>query len=277
MKKKPGWTLILTGLLAFIVAVVLLVQPYLFFYPWHNEAVYESLKQNDSFLELRIPYKGGNLHGWLRKNSEEEKGPVLLFFGGNGQNSSNAMGLLEAWGSFSYFEKHHVLFVDYPGYGLSDGRPSEKSLFAAALAVYDYAVELDWVDPDRICVLGYSIGTGVANYVASQREIRGLILLAPYDRGLSLYNDALNIFYGPLKCLARFKFDSVSYAEEIKVLPLIVSSRDDEVIPYAWALTLADAFPYAAKTVLLDGISHDDYLYDNRVMESIKSYLITLP
>ncbi|MBR6825302.1 MAG: alpha/beta hydrolase [Oscillospiraceae bacterium] len=272
-KKRLCWGLIIAGLLAFVVAVVLLVQPYLFFYPWHDETSCEALRQKDSFTELRIPRRGGELHGWLRKNSEEEKGPLLLFFGGNGQNASNTMQLLDGMHHFSYFENHHVLFVDYPGYGLSDGRPSESSLFAAALEVYDYASELDCVDRERISVLGYSIGTGVANYLATQRNIQGLILLAPYDRGLSLYNDALNIFHGPLKHLARFQFDSLSYAREIELAPLIVASRDDKVIPYPLALNLAEAFPHTPETVLLDQLSHDGFLYDSRVMEAIHSYL----
>ena len=275
-KKRLCWGLIIMGLLGFIVAVVLLVQPYLFFYPWHDETACEALRQKDAFTELRIPHRGGQLHGWLRKNSEEEKGPLLLFFGGNGQNASNTMQILDGMHHFSYFENHHVLFVDYPGYGLSDGRPSESSLFAAALEVYDYASELDCVDRERISVLGYSIGTGVANYVATQRNIQGLILLAPYDRGLSLYNDALNIFHGPLKHLARFQFDSLSYAREIELAPLIVASRDDEVIPYPLALNLAEGFPHTPETVLLDQLSHDGFLYDSRVMEAIHSYLVAL-
>ena len=276
MRKKLWWLPVVSGLLIFVVGVILLAQPYLFFYPWHDESSYESLRDNNHFTELRIPHKDGMLHGWLRRNSEADTAPLLLFFGGNGQNASNAMQLLEATGSFSYFEEHHVLFIDYPGYGLSDGSPSENSLFAAASEVYDYAAKLDSVDPDRISVLGYSIGTGVATYLASQREVRGLLLLAPYDKGLSLYNDALNIFHGPLAWLARYKLDSASYAREIKLSPLIITSRDDKVIPYDLSLTLADAFPNTPNTIVLEGIAHDCYLYDQRVLDAIAAYLSAL-
>ncbi len=277
MRKKLWWLPVVSGLLIFVIGVLLLVQPYLFFYPWHDESSYESLRDNSHFTELQIPHKNGMLHGWLRRNSEEDTAPLLLFFGGNGQNSSNAMQLLEAMGSFSYFEGHHVLFVDYPGYGLSEGSPSENSLFAAASEVYDYAAKLDSVDPNRISVLGYSIGTGVATYLASQREVRGLLLLAPYDKGLSLYNGTLNIFHGPLKWLARFKFDSVTYAREIEVSPLIVTSRNDEVIPYTLSLTLAEAFANTPEVLVLDGTAHDNYLYDQRIMKAVASYLSALP
>ncbi len=277
MRKKLWYIPIVLGVLLFIVAVVLLIQPSMFFYPWHDESSCESLRANKNFTEVQIPHGDGYLHGWLRLNSGEEKAPLLLFFGGNGQNSSNAMQLLEATGSFSYFTNHHVLFIDYPGYGLSDGSPTEKTLFAAALEVYDYAAELEVVDPHRISVLGYSIGTGVATYLASQREVKGLLLLAPYDKGLSLYNNTLNIFHGPLTWMARFKLDSASYAREIEISPLIVTSRDDAVIPCDLSLALAEAFPNSPEILVLDGTAHDSYLYDQRILKAIAAYLSALP
>lgn len=276
MRKILIRILVFAGFLLFFIAVLLYIQEFLFFHPWHDEASYNVLKENSHFTELQIPHKDGTLHGWLRKNSHEEKAPLLLFFGGNGQNSSNTMQLFEAMDSFSYFENHHVLFVDYPGYGLSDGRPTETSLFSAALEFYDYGAQLDSVDPRRISVLGYSIGTGVANYVAAQRDVSGLLLLDPYDKGLSLYNDVCNIFHGPIKYLARFEFDSQSYATQISVSPLIITSRDDEVIPSRLSLSLGEAFPNTSEIIVLEGISHDSYLYYGQVMEAIASYLSAL-
>ena len=87
------------------------------------------------------------------------------------------------------------MIIDYPGYGLSDGKPSDKTMFDSALKVYDYANQLDCVDEDNIVVLGYSIGTGVATQVASQRNVNGLILVAPYDEALSLYNVKHNDYF----------------------------------------------------------------------------------
>ena len=88
-----------------------------------------------------------------------------------------------------------------------------------AKEVYDYALTRKDVDKDKICVLGFSIGTGVATYLASERDIDGLILIAPYDKALSLYNNCLNIFHGPLKILARYKFESIKYAKDVKNSP----------------------------------------------------------
>lgn len=273
MKKLWIWRICALGTVVLFVGLLFYVQKGIFFHPWHDEDSYSALCENAGFRELRIPYEGGMIHGWLRLNSEEKAAPLLLFYGGNGQNSSNAMQLFEAMNTFSYFEGHHVLFVDYPGYGLSDGSPSEKALFSAALAVYDHAAELESVDSSKVTVLGYSIGTGVASFVASQRQTNGLILVAPYDRALSLYNETLNIFHGPLKLLARYKFDSLSYAKDIQIQPLIISSRSDEVIPYELSINLAEAFPTPVEPLLLDGILHDRYFYYKQVLDAIQQYL----
>ena len=64
------------------------------------------------------------------------------------------------------------------------------------------------VDDSKIVVFGFSIGTGMATYVASQREVNGLILLAPYDNALNLYNDNVNIFYGPIEKIRKYRFES---------------------------------------------------------------------
>ena len=273
-KKLRALLPILTFLLL-VVLVVYLIQPSMFFYPYHHEEAYTKLKEKDSFKEIIIPHGKGQLHGWLRYHGEGERAPLLIFYGGNGQNSSYYSNLYEQMDVYSYFQGYHVLFVDYPGYGLSDGSPTEKSLFSAGLAVYDYAQDMDCAG-DKTVILGYSIGTGVASYVASQREADGLILLAPFDRGLSLYNDALNIFHGPLKALARFKFDSVTYARRISVPTLIIASKADEVIPYTHAQELSKHFSNLADFVLTEDASHDNFFFSQEILGQIQTYLLII-
>lgn len=166
------------------------------------------------------------------------------------------------------------MIIDYPGYGLSDGKPYDKTMFDSALKVYDYASKLDCVNKDNIVVLVYSIGTGVATYVASQRNVNGLILVAPYDEALSLFNDTVNIFHGPLKLLARYKFDSIYYAQSVNVSPLIIASYHDEVISYKFSLNLAEDFSNVDKTIVLDNnVKHNYYFSQEDVLINIYDYL----
>ena len=253
-------------------AVIYFLQPSMFFFPYHDAEAYESLQATEHFEEVSIPHGKGQLHGWLRRDPEMHSAPLLILYGGNMQNSSAWFRMFENTGTFRWFRGYHVLFVDHPGYGLSDGKPTEKSLFSAALAVFDFSQTIEGTNGNTV-LLGYSIGTGVATYVASHRSIEGLILLAPYDRGLSLYNDVCNIFHGPLEALARFKFDSATYAEHVSVSPLILASENDEVIPYTQAIELSQHFRNLKDLVILDGINHDGFFYSTQVLEAIQSYL----
>ena len=167
------------------------------------------------------------------------------------------------------------MMIDYPGYGLSKGSPSDKaSLLKAGLNIYDYACNLDIVDKDKIVVLGYSIGSGVATYVASERNVNGLILVAPYDNLYSLYNANLNIFHGPLKLLARYRINSNKNAKKVNVPPLVITSYDDEVISYKFSEKLVKNFNKTYKFTTLDHqINHNDYFNYEHTLIDINDYL----
>ena len=276
IKKKKLLIIFLIIILILITFIISLfyIQPYVFFLPWHDEKSYTQLLNEESFEEIRIDNNGKLLDGWIKYNTKQQQAPLLIFFGGNAQNSSNTCLNFLDTDKYEYFQGYNFMIVDYPRYGLSDGTPSDKTMFDSALKVYDYATNLECVDKNNTAVLGYSIGTGVATYVASQRNVNGLILIAPYDQALSLYNDNLNILYGPLKLLTRYKFDSIYYAQSVSVSPLIITSYDDEVINYRFSLNLAGYFNSVDDIVILDdGIKHNDYFLQEDVLKGIYNYL----
>lgn len=255
------------------ISVVLYIQPSFFFYNWHDEESYNNLQSEESFEEIKIDNNGKLLNGWLKYNTNNQPAPLVIFFGGNAQNSSNTCYNFQKNDIFKYFENYNVMIIDYPGYGLSEGITSDKTMFNAALKIYDYASNLECVDKDNIVVLGYSIGTGVATYLSSQRDVNGLILISPYDEALSLYNATFNIFHGPLELLARYKFASIKYAQNVTTSPLIITSYDDEVINYTLSLNLATYFKTVDKTIVLENIRHNDYFLQQEVLTNIHQYL----
>lgn len=207
-------------------------------------------------------------------NPKWEKKPLVIYFGGNAQNSSNTMLHFSKQWVFDYFDWYNVLMVDYPWYGYSEWTISEKAMLQAANDIYNWAISQPDVDADNIVIIGYSIGTGIATYCASQNNIKGLILIAPYDKALSLYNNAINIFHWPLKLLAKYKFDSLSYSENIDIEVQIVTSYDDEVINYTLSQNLSDHFKNHKDIIVLDNnVKHNDYFSQNVVLNAIKEYL----
>jgi len=73
---------------------------------------------------------------------------------------------------------------DFAGSGESDGEFIDMSIASEVhdgLQVLDYVKELDYVDKDRIALLGVSLGGVIASFAAGQRaeDIRALCLICP--------------------------------------------------------------------------------------------------
>ena len=289
-KKMKLWLKILLWILAiFIIGSIafMVIQKDMFFYPsfdnesntWlHNQSSFEEITittVDEDAVSSSLNMNTSTLSGWIKFNRPKtEKAPLVIYFGGNAQSSANTMRAFEVDGKFSStFKGYNFMYVDYPGYGLSTGEPSDKSLFDAGIKTYDYAKMQKYVDKDNIIIVGYSIGTGVATYVTSKENPKGLILIAPYDKGLSLYNGAINSFYGPMKSYARYKFNSSKEADKILCNSLIITSRDDEVIDYKLALKLADRFEVEPELVILEGVMHNQYFNRKAALDKIQEYL----
>ena len=267
-------------IIVIVLAAILLIgwnklQEYFFFHPWNDLTSYRKLQKLEEFQEITIKNEEVNLSGWFWNiQNAKEPAPLVIFFTGNAQNSSNTMYYYYESGKMKdVFGGYNLMIVDYPGYGMSKGKPSDDSMFVASNYIFEHAANMQEVEKERIVIMGYSIGTGVATYCASKNAASGLILVAPYDKALSLYNDSVNSFYGPMESLAKYRFDSVSYAKDVQEPTLIFTSKADEVINYKHSLNLAEKFPELKDVVILEGVDHNGYFSRKEVLEGIRGFL----
>jgi len=72
------------------------------------------------------------------------------------------------------------------------------------------------------------LGTGVATYLASQRQIKGTILISPYESILALAKEYHP--FVPIEWLLKHPFKSIEYAPQIKTPALAFVGLIDEVI-----------------------------------------------
>ena len=275
MKKIKIMLLILIILLSCVFLLFFLsiwfFQNKLMFFPSDNIMNRSLMSQRIEYESIAVEGQTGNTyHGWIHRDDGASK--YLVYFGGNAQCSATAYSRFEEYDIWSYFNGYNFLMIDYSEFGLSEGEIGEESMFDMAQATYDYLLSQN-VPPENIYVMGYSIGTGVAVYLSSIREVGGLVLFAPYDDGVSLFNDKLNIFHGPLEGLVRNKLQSKIYAQEVRVQPLIVASVDDKVIPIALSEKLAEYFMIPPFFESVDDIGHNDLLYDPVSMAYVREYL----
>ena len=162
------------------------------------------------------------LHGWLVKAAPTQTpAPLLIYFGGNAEEVSWLASTAGQYAGWS------LLMFNYRGYGRSEGKPGEAELFADALQIYDYAASR--AQSGRVAVMGRSLGSGVAVYLAARRPVAGVILVSPYD---SIESVAKGVYpFLPISLMLKHRFDSLSRAPQIKAPLLCLVASDDRVIP----------------------------------------------
>src|SRR5262245_34033766 len=82
---------------------------------------------------LWVDIDGGKVEGWLLPGAGTGPAPLLIYAHGNGE-------LIDYWaGEFAPLRAAgiHILLAEYPGYGRSTGSPSEDSVSAALVSMYD--------------------------------------------------------------------------------------------------------------------------------------------
>jgi uncharacterized protein len=169
------------------------------------------------------------LAGWQVNPGREQ---ALLYFGGNGERVEDNAAFFR-----DCLPNHTVFLIGYRGYGDSDGAPSQAALFADALAL---EARLRAEGFGQMDAMGRSLGTGVAVHLASQRPIRRLLLLTPYDSIAAVAQGHFPLF--PVRWLSTEPFDSLGIASKVKSdVALLVAGRD-QVIPPSHAAALAAAF-----------------------------------
>jgi pimeloyl-ACP methyl ester carboxylesterase len=250
---------LLLTLLSFVAliaaAVCLLVylrQDRLLFYPQPlSEAdarAVEKIAPRSERFELKAA-DGTHLRGWLVRGPTHGSWPLVIYFGGNAEEVSWLLP------EFSRIPTYATLLVNYRGYGLSEGSPSERAMFNDALEVYDKIVQRPDIDARRVVVMGRSLGTGVATYVASQRPIAGAVLISPYDSMVAVAHSVYPFL--PVSLLLRHRFESDQRAPSIQAPLLALAAAQDTVIPPERSKRLVEKWGAASRFEVLDGVDHN--------------------
>ena len=131
---------------------------------------------------------------------------------------------------------------------------------------------------DKIIVLGYSIGSGLASKVASDNNPKLLILQAPY---YSLTDMMRNSFPFLPTFILKYKFETNEHLKACE-MPIVIFHGDrDEVIDYGSSLKLEAMFKDKVKLITLHGQRHNgitenaDYaIIVSEILESRRNSII---
>lgn len=209
---------------------------------------------------------GVRLHGWrVPTVGSGVRRPLVLYFGGNAEEVSWMLEFAEIFAGWD------LALFNYRGYGLSSGKPSERVLLMDALTIYDYFASQPEIDANRIVVIGRSLGSGVASYLASQRPVYGVLLVTPFD---SITAVARGFYpFLPVRWLLGDLYDSAALAPQITTpLRMIVAGRD-EIIASQHSQRLFAVWGGPKDRVLIADAGHNDLQQYREYWQAIKEFL----
>jgi fermentation-respiration switch protein FrsA (DUF1100 family) len=240
---------------AFYVGVVLVL---LWF---ENALLYHPLRDSDSWEPPPAGVKvedvwlngadGTRIHGWWFPHADSHG--ALLYLHGNAGNLSHRGHVAPL---FMKSLGVSVLFVDYPGYGKSDGQPSEGGCYAAGFAAYDWLTKTKQIPAENVILFGKSLGGGVAVELAVNRPHRALVLAKAFT---SIPDMAQRQFpFLPARWLVTNRYDNLAKIGRCP-RPIFIAHGDrDGLIPFSQGQRLFEAAPEPKKFLVLPNGDHND-------------------
>ena len=250
--------------------------PFLFRDPAEEGVPYE-----DVWIPLRqngLDSKSIELHGWWMPNHSHDdsliaKNRVLLLCHGNYGNVSYNVNRCRFYHSLGF----SVLSFDYRGYGLSPGgEPSEQKTYEDTEAALQYLTTERQIDPERISVLGHSLGGAIAIHLAAKHpELNSLIIECSFTSMREAVHAKKIYRFFPVEQLLNHAFDSLSKVKDLKLPVLYVHGDKDIDVPSIFSQQLYAASSEPKQIWIVSGAGHDNITADfsKGYTEALKSFL----
>lgn len=180
---------------------------------------------------------------------------AAIVFNGNAGNLSHRAGYAAMFHRLGYA----TLLFDYRGYGASSGSPSESGTYRDAEAVWNYVTRERGITPSGVVLLGESLGTGVASWLATRVAPRAVVLASGFtsipDVGAEIYP------WLPVRLVASISYPVLENVQKITAPILVAHSPADEIIPYAHGERVYAAAREPKTFLQLAGGHNDGFLY----------------
>jgi pimeloyl-ACP methyl ester carboxylesterase len=200
----------------------------IYFPPVFDSATLDELGARAKLERWKNP--AGQTIGWKRLSPiSPSQGQVLVLHG----NGGCAVWCSHYADAIQQVAALDVFIPEYPGYADRPGKPTERSLYTAA----DEAFKQLSADKP-IYLLGESLGTGVAAYLAGKYpdRVAGVALLAPYDSLTAVAADHVRIL--PVRLILCDRFPAEDYLKSYRGPVAMLVGSEDKVVPPKFGLKL---------------------------------------
>jgi hypothetical protein len=254
------------------ICLVLYIGICTFFYFYQEHLIFPGTKVAANYRynfsipnqEYRIKTADGDIMDAYLFKVKKPKG-LIFYLHGNGDN-------VESWSRavVKYTNLGYDAFeMDYPGYGKSTGQlHSISQFFNSVKAAYDTVKHL--YPENRIIIMGYSLGTGPAAWLAAHNHPKMLLMLAPY---YSLGDMATYRYPFLPEFILKYPINIYQYIQQVKA-PVVVFHGDvDEIIYYGSSLKLKPFLKPGDRLITLKGQGHMNFDENGAFMDSLRFIL----
>ncbi|MFT7860063.1 MAG: alpha/beta fold hydrolase [Sulfurimonas sp.] len=192
----------------------------------------------------------------------KEPRATMLFFGGRSHDSVALIQKLQ-----NAYPQSRIITFNYRAYGKNKGSITEKNLLNDALHISKIVKK----NYGELYLLGFSIGSSLASYVASKMNVKGVFLIGAFD-SIPLITQQKFGFSIP-EFFIRYKFPTRKYVQNIDSPTELFLSQDDEI-------TYIDNGRHLAKHIKnlifykeYENLSHKELLWDSEVINHINGVI----
>lgn len=169
---------------------------------------------------------------------------VIMYCHGNRDHMDFYWPRQKIYSHLGHITRFGVLMIDYPGYGLSDGKTTEDNMYASVDGALKW-LKTQGLTDDRLVMFGFSLGSAPVCKVAGEQNFSmnpsKIILEAPFASAEKMIQDAA-LLAMPSSYFVNVKIEN---AEQIKNVS----------VPFLWIHGEADDF--------LEITKHGEVVYKN--------------
>ena len=195
---------------------------------------------------------------------------VIMYFHGTKDNLDYYWNRAKLLANVGGKNRYGVFIIDYRGYGMSQGKPTESGIHADANAAIAW-LQNEGLTGDRLIVYGFSLGTAAATwYTANPQTLTPskLILEAPFASAAEMVNEAA-VLALPASYFTNLKVDNSQEIKRVQQPFLWMHGVDDDFISisqgqivynnYTGAYSEAHKIPVATHTNVPSTWGFDNY------------------
>lgn len=193
---------------------------------------------------------------------------LIIFFHGNAEDAGYSEPMVEY---MCHAMDAHAFIAEYPMYGVYRTEPpSEETIYADSLAIYTFATAFMKFEPEDIILIGRSLGSGPATYLASQRKVKALVLFSPYKSIRSVAVDHVPV----VGWLIQERFNNLSNIKNVASPCFILHGQKDTVIGWNHGVTLYENCKSIMKELKTPPeMTHNTFHLNHDFIDPLKDFL----